>query len=241
MAALEAQLHVLKAQMQEMQHLNQDLTAKASQGEEAGELRTLLSIRDAENDRLKAAPPVDAGRLSRLESENTWLRAQLAAASSHRGNSQPSSSPPMSPLTGPRPSPELGPRAEGAAWRLQRAVRRWLATRPPRRRPDGTATAKPGTASDDSGAEARDRFKRALREVEEAVDRAVESANCQEMGHVPRLTRLEILLNALKQGVVKVTQAKNLQTLQEMRRPAAVLPPVASGAGSSTSAPTATA
>lgn len=195
--------------MQEQRRQIQELTARLTS--EVAELRGRLVVTEAENHRLKVATPVDAGRLSRLEVENSMLRAQLSDPSCHRGSSQPLVSPPMSPLIGHRFSAN-DQQVEAAARRLQRAVRRWLDARPVRRGRDSARL-------DDSGVDARDRFKRALLELEESVERAVDSAQCLEIGRV-RLTRLEMLANVLKQGAFKVTQVKNLQSLQEMRRPA---------------------
>lgn len=173
---------------------------------EAADLRTRLAISEEENSRLKA--------------EISRLRAQLSDSLCHRGASQPNGSPPMSPLVGYRFSAG-DPVAEAAAVRLQRSVRRWLAARPARRLRD---------AASNSGAEDRDRFKQALLDVEESVERAVEIAQCKEMWRVPQKTRLEMLANVLKQGAIQVTHVKNLQTLQELRRPVGISS-LASGSG----------
>merc|ERR1719220_2428676 len=88
------QVAALEAQVRELEHANQELMCRAA---EAGELRSLLLSRDVEVHRLKSAVPVDAFRLARLESENSWLRVQLNATSTCRlGCATPSLSPPTS-------------------------------------------------------------------------------------------------------------------------------------------------
>jgi len=140
-----------------------------------------------------------------LEKENAWLREQIKRLSTKK------------PATGsfsgytnfsPIPASGIGDSVdvrERAICRLQRAVRNWLVrSREPR--------------SDDANF-ARERWNRTLREVEGAVHHALDVGLGQAgMGRVPRQTRLRLLANALKQGVLKVNQAMMHQTLQEMRK-----------------------
>jgi len=137
-----------------------------------------------------------------LEKENAWLREQIKRLSTKKqvtGDCRNFSAIPASGI-----SDSADPR-ERAICRLQRAVRNWLArTREPRF---------------DDASFARERWSRTLREVEGAVHHALEVGLGQAgMGRVPRQTRLRLLANALKQGVLKVNQAMMHQTLQEMRK-----------------------
>merc|ERR1712137_1170568 len=134
-----------------------------------------------------------------LEKENVWLREQIKRLTTKKPATGSFSSYPNS-----RISDSVDPR-ERAVCRLQRAVRSWLVrSREPR--------------SDDANF-ARERWNRTLREVEGAVHHALDVGLGQAgMGRVPRQTRLRLLANALKQGVLKVNQAMMRQTLQEMRK-----------------------
>jgi len=92
-----------------------------------------------------------------------------------------------------------------AALRLQRAIRPWLA--------------KLRKNRDDASSFARDRWKHVLQEVEAAVSRALEHAvGSDDLGRVPRQTRLQLLGNTLKHGVLRVNQVMMQQTLQELRK-----------------------
>lgn len=125
------------------------------------------------------------------ELENAQLRAQLNALMSSAGSA--ASTEKMSP-------------AEIAAQRLTRAAKSWLL----RRRKQELLG---------SSSAARDRWKQALGKVEVVVNGALERALAQtDVARVTRQTRLQLLGNALKQGVLKVNQAMMQQTLQDMRQ-----------------------
>jgi len=140
-----------------------------------------------------------------LEKENAWLREQIKRLSTkNQVTGAFSDCRNFSAIPAPGISDSADPR-ERAICRLQGAVRNWLArTREPRF---------------DDASFARERWNRTLREVEGAVHHALEVGLGQAgMGRVPRQTRLRLLANALKQGVLKVNQAMMHQTLQEMRK-----------------------
>merc|ERR1712107_159246 len=65
---------------------------------------------------------------------------------------------------------------------------------------------------------ARDRWRQTLQDLESAVAQAVEMAIGEELGRVPRQTRLQMLKNALRQGLVKVDEVDMQQTLQDLKK-----------------------
>jgi len=203
----------------ELKRAGEALVAKerlaADRAAEIKILKTRLTQRDTELQRLKvddsrrlqaaaARPQADRAmslgpkeperppqRLVHLESENSRLRAMVDALQRPRSNhagSDDSSSDPR----------------ERAARRLQRMARLWIA---------GLRRQRQDSSS------ARDRWRQTLHDVEAAVARALDTALGQaDIGRVPRQTRLQLLANALKQGVLKVNQAMMQQTLQDLRR-----------------------
>jgi len=202
---LEAQIQEFRKQLQKSK---EDLNAAESKAAErdAGvrDLQTKMAERDAELLRFRnlhastTSPPAmpDAARVAQLEAENAWLRDRVDAKD-------------RVPVRAPRPDADGAALPgdevlEAAARRVQRAARPWI----------GKVLEKKG----DSG-NARDRWKQTLQAVEDGVSYALESAISQtDIGRVPRQTRLQMLANTLKQGVLKVNQAMMQQTLQDMRR-----------------------
>lgn len=78
-----------------------------------------------------------------------------------------------------------------------------------------------GAAGGDAAARGGDRWKQALADAEAGITRALEMAVSQpDMLRVPRQTRLQLLSNSLKQGVLKVNQAMMTQTLQDLKKSA---------------------
>lgn len=148
---------------------------------------------------------------SKLEMENVWLRKQIDILSSMKRHEETSpergatsSLHAINSVLGCEGSATASDIRERAALRLQRSVRGWFVR---------------ARRQSEDGAVVREQWKRTLREVEVAVDEALQSALGQiGVGRVPRQTRLRLLANALKQGVLKVNQAVMHQTLQEMRK-----------------------
>lgn len=97
------------------------------------------------------------------------------------------------------------------------------------------AAAAVGGAADGNPPGGRDRWKQALADAEAAVSHALEVALGQpDLQRVPRQTRLQLLSNTLKQGVLKVNQSMMAQTLQDLKKSASgsQLPTSALPAGS---------
>lgn len=66
----------------------------------------------------------------------------------------------------------------------------------------------------------RDRWRRVIQDVEVAVNRALSRAgSVQDLTRTPRQTRLQLLANVLKQGVLKINQAMMQQMLQDLKGP----------------------
>lgn len=96
---------------------------------------------------------------------------------------------------------------EVAARKLQRAALLWLGRR--RRyykREEGST---------------RDRWRRVIQDVETSVNRALHKAEGiqGDISRAPRQTRLQLLANVLKQGVLKVNQAMMQQMLMDLKGP----------------------
>lgn len=95
---------------------------------------------------------------------------------------------------------------EVAALHIQRAFRKWRA------RQHGLRA---------TSSEMCEKWKRSLRAVEDANQLALDtilSDSCTDISNVPRNTRLQLLANTLKQGVLKVNQVMMHETLQDLRR-----------------------
>jgi len=93
---------------------------------------------------------------------------------------------------------------------------------------DPSAEEAAAAGGGDGATAGRDRWKQALADAEAAVSHALEVALGQpDMLRVPRQTRLQLLSNTLKQGVLKVNQSMMAQTLQDLKRSASgsSLPP----------------
>lgn len=204
---LEAQLQEFHRQLQRSKGDQDALERRAAERDaEVRDLHARVAERDAELLRLRAlhasttGPPAmpDAARVAQLEAENAWLRDRADAKD-------------RVPVRAPRPAVDADGAAlpgdealEAAARRVQRAARPWIGKVLQKKMESGNA---------------RDRWKQTLQAVEDGVTQALESAiNQTDVGRVPRQTRLQMLANALKQGVLRVNQAMMQQTLQEMRR-----------------------
>lgn len=206
-AQLEAQVQEFYRQLQQSKE-DQEATERraAERDAEVRELHARVAERDAELMRLRALhastthPPAmpDAARVAQLEAENAWLRDRVDSKD-------------RSPVRAPRPAVDADGAAlpgdevlEAAARLVQRAARPWISKLLQKKRESGNA---------------RGRWKQTLQAVEDGVTQALESAiNQTDVGRVPRQTRLQMLANALKQGVLRVNQAMMQQTLQDMRR-----------------------
>jgi len=175
-----------------------DLKRQLAQTQEAlTSSQRLAEERGQEVGNLLARTEMLLARISERDAEVLRLRAQAAK---YRDEMQGKDvvRPTADELSDPR---------QVAARRLQRAIRPWLAALRKNR--------------DEASTLARDRWKKMLQEVEVAVSRALEHAvGTDDVGRVPRQTRLQLLGNTLKHGVLRVNQVMMQQTLQELRRAA---------------------
>lgn len=202
---LEAQIQEFNRQLQRSKEEQEAVERRAAEREaEVRDLQARVAERDAELLRLRAlhastaGPPAmpDAARVAQLEAENAWLRDRVEAKD-------------RAPVRAPRPDADGAALPgdevlEAAARRLQSAARPWIGKVMEKKRESGNA---------------RDRWKQTLQAVEDGVNKALETAvNQTDVGRVPRQTRLQMLANTMKQGVLKVNQAMMQQTLQDMRR-----------------------
>lgn len=204
---LEAQIQEFHRQLQRSKDDQDAIERRAAERDaEVSDLHARVAERDAELLRLRAlhastsGPPAmpDAARVAQLEAENAWLRDRVDAKD-------------KLPVRAPRPACDADGAAlpgdevlEAAARLVQRAARPWIGKLLRKKRESGNA---------------RGRWKQTLQAVEDGVTQALESAiNQTDVGRVPRQTRLQMLANALKQGVLRVNQAMMQQTLQDMRR-----------------------
>jgi len=141
------------------------------------------------------------------QAENKFLRARLDELDAAERPLQTESG--VLPAPGADSSPDAT-RRERAARRLQQAARPWVSRVRQRHA--------------DNGSNARDRWKQTLQDVEVAVGRALENAVGQDCSRVPRLTRLQVLGQKLKQAVFKVNEAMMKETLKDLRKPAHLAP-----------------
>jgi len=177
-----------------------DLKRQLVQAQEAlTSTQKLAEERGQEVGTLLARTDTLLARISERDAEVLRLRAQTVK---HRDEAQGASQEARRPT-----AEELNDPQQVAARRLQRAIRPWLAGLRKNR--------------DEASTLARDRWKQMLQEVEAAVSRALEHAvGTYDVGRVPRQTRLQLLGNTLKHGVLRVNQVMMQQTLQELRRTA---------------------
>merc|ERR1719265_1981086 len=127
----------------------------------------------------------------RIKAEGAQLRADLGIQQKETGPMQP---------------PNIDDYPEVAALQIQRAVRKWRA----KQQGDRVITS-----------ESREKWKLTLRAVEEATQLAVDTVlgdSGNDISTVPRNTRLQLLANTLKQGVLKVNQVMMHETLTDLRR-----------------------
>mmetsp|Transcript_110568 Transcript_110568/g.191246 ORF Transcript_110568/g.191246 Transcript_110568/m.191246 type:complete len:342 (-) Transcript_110568:7-1032(-) len=159
--------------------------------EESAAKSKLLADQAAELSNLVGQMQLQHADLLRIKAEGAQLRADL-------GFQQPNS--------GPMQQPNVDDYPEEAALQIQRAVRKWRA----RQHGDRAVSS-----------EMREKWKLTLRAVEDANQLALDtilSDSGSDISSVPRNTRLQLLANTLKQGVLKVNQVMMHETLQDLRR-----------------------
>lgn len=108
------------------------------------------------------------------------------------------------------PSPEQ----KASATVLQKALRSWLQRR---RGKQAAATKDPEPQVGLQQASAKDCWRQSLEELEAAIASALEVATAaSDAGRVSQQTRLQVLGNALRQGVLKVNQTMMQTQIQEI-------------------------